>query len=715
MRVPQPTATRYSPAIDPAYDDFADSDDDSVLSFPSSYDPAGPSNNRSSRLSNAVSAKGKLPKGKMESVETPNSPVMNAAFGFTDSDDDSVSGLPALIEFGGPSTQFSPIPFKSIFAKGGSLTDEMKRVDKAIHIAGLGDPAKNWTSSPGFDERLERFQVLSKSLCEAEFDKQRRGDIKGACDNSKTTEKSISSKKQDGASVKKGTSTKKKWSTVKLVPSVTLGLPVTHTEESATTAPSVDANATPKSKWTWVNGKGAMMSWVPDRVLAPADHVPLNTDSHAHSHRQYPTPTTQELCEMSEPVSFDEFQRRASGSQFSRGKHEHEDIYYRPKCIGGWNGCDGHPKCTCMGSGPTTGYDFTDEIPNPGHAEKPRKILYNTGLHPEDLVNLQASRKIDYFLEFTNNELICKEASLFLRMCGANVKVAVTMYHNFGGLESAKRVLAAWSSVPGNEKVVKGPKLRDYPFFESRLDTSSSDDDYSTVPDLESITHKSPVDDDRHDAVKSPEPKAPVLSTYTVTYWATIESGDESAHIPIESNNVTGAEKAIIEGNNGMKKVWKWVHEKGFIGKVGLQDAFDLAQDMHGRDEPAQVFDKDELMKFSDEDFYAKFSGVEDHGYFKKAKSRCGSERDGWGEPHEQGTCSNIPWPFVPPRSRSSVSSRSWSPPSPERCPIPKKCSVPKKSPVPWEGPWETHWATPVPSEPTLSGWDVRTGNFAAY
>jgi len=30
-----------------------------------------------------------------------------------------------------------------------------------------------------------------------------------------------------------------------------------------------------------------------------------------------------------------------------------------------------------------------------------------------------------------------------------------------------------------------------------------------------------------------------------------------------------------------MKKVWKWVQEKGLDGKVSLQDAFELAKDVH--------------------------------------------------------------------------------------------------------------------------------------
>jgi hypothetical protein len=83
----------------------------------------------------------------------------------------------------------------------------------------------------------------------------------------------------------------------------------------------------------------------------------------------------------------------------------------------------------------------------------------------------------------------------------------------------------------------------------------------------------------------TPKPKPPVPTAYTVTYWATIESGDERVHIPVDSSNVSGLEKSIIEDSAGMKKVWKWIQEKSLSDKVGLQDAFDLAKDMHGKDE----------------------------------------------------------------------------------------------------------------------------------
>ena len=84
--------------------------------------------------------------------------------------------------------------------------------------------------------------------------------------------------------------------------------------------------------------------------------------------------------------------------------------------------------------------------------------------------------------------------------------------------------------------------------------------------------------------------KARVSTAYAVTYWVTIESGDTKFHIPVDSSNVSGSENAIIEGSTGMKKVWKWVQEKGLSDKVSLQDAFDLAKDMHGENEDENSF-----------------------------------------------------------------------------------------------------------------------------
>ncbi|KAH7079444.1 hypothetical protein FB567DRAFT_595443 [Paraphoma chrysanthemicola] len=76
-----------------------------------------------------------------------------------------------------------------------------------------------------------------------------------------------------------------------------------------------------------------------------------------------------------------------------------------------------------------------------------------------------------------------------------------------------------------------------------------------------------------------PADNAPVASKpYTVTYWATVECGDHITHIPMDSNNVTGFEKMILNGP--AKKVWKWVQDKGLVDSISLQDAYDLAKDM---------------------------------------------------------------------------------------------------------------------------------------
>jgi hypothetical protein len=79
------------------------------------------------------------------------------------------------------------------------------------------------------------------------------------------------------------------------------------------------------------------------------------------------------------------------------------------------------------------------------------------------------------------------------------------------------------------------------------------------------------------------KPANPAPKNYTVTYWATVECDDQTIHIPIDDNNISGPEKTILNGP--AKKVWKWVQEKGLSNKVGLQDAFDLAKDLHGDDE----------------------------------------------------------------------------------------------------------------------------------
>jgi hypothetical protein len=81
----------------------------------------------------------------------------------------------------------------------------------------------------------------------------------------------------------------------------------------------------------------------------------------------------------------------------------------------------------------------------------------------------------------------------------------------------------------------------------------------------------------------------PISKDFTVTYWATVESGKHTVHIPINAKDVCAPEKDII--NAGMKKVWKWVQDKKIQDKVTLQDAFDLAKDM--QPEPDDEYDSD--------------------------------------------------------------------------------------------------------------------------
>lgn len=65
----------------------------------------------------------------------------------------------------------------------------------------------------------------------------------------------------------------------------------------------------------------------------------------------------------------------------------------------------------------------------------------------------------------------------------------------------------------------------------------------------------------------------------TVTYQATIVSGGKQIQVPIDGKHVSGPKKSIID--SGLQKVWEWVHDKGLDDKIGLQDAFELAQAMH--------------------------------------------------------------------------------------------------------------------------------------
>jgi hypothetical protein len=112
------------------------------------------------------------------------------------------------------------------------------------------------------------------------------------------------------------------------------------------------------------------------------------------------------------------------------------------------------------------------------------------------------------------------------------------------------------------------------------------------------------------DTASASTPKAPVPGTYTVTCWAAIESGDKIFHVPVDRSNVSGPEMAIIEGSTGMKKVWKWVQEKGLVHTVSLQDAFDLAKDMHGEDENDQSVTEEPQVAQETSRSFSRYSDV---------------------------------------------------------------------------------------------------------
>lgn len=83
------------------------------------------------------------------------------------------------------------------------------------------------------------------------------------------------------------------------------------------------------------------------------------------------------------------------------------------------------------------------------------------------------------------------------------------------------------------------------------------------------------------DSASKPVPSA--MKPCFVTYWATVECDGQKINIPIDGSNVTGPEKTVLKG--GMKKVFKWVQEKGLCDKISLQDAFDLAMDINAGDD----------------------------------------------------------------------------------------------------------------------------------
>ncbi|KAF2703419.1 hypothetical protein K504DRAFT_177725 [Pleomassaria siparia CBS 279.74] len=81
----------------------------------------------------------------------------------------------------------------------------------------------------------------------------------------------------------------------------------------------------------------------------------------------------------------------------------------------------------------------------------------------------------------------------------------------------------------------------------------------------------------------SPPFVPPVSKNITVTYWATVESAGKKFNIPIDSNNVSGVEKTVI--NTDMKKVWEWVVKKGLEAQISLDGAYELAKEMHNKDD----------------------------------------------------------------------------------------------------------------------------------
>ncbi|KAJ5060708.1 hypothetical protein J3E74DRAFT_473903 [Bipolaris maydis] len=128
------------------------------------------------------------------------------------------------------------------------------------------------------------------------------------------------------------------------------------------------------------------------------------------------------------------------------------------------------------------------------------------------------------------------------------------------------------------------------------------------APGWEALNTTSVLDEQNtpDDTPDDSAPEVPEPTDYTVTYWATIEHEGQAVHIPIDSSNVSGPEKSIIEGSAGMNKVWKWVQEKGLTDKVSLQDAFDLAKDMQV-ESPAVEESREEESDGDDDSEYVPF------------------------------------------------------------------------------------------------------------
>jgi hypothetical protein len=66
----------------------------------------------------------------------------------------------------------------------------------------------------------------------------------------------------------------------------------------------------------------------------------------------------------------------------------------------------------------------------------------------------------------------------------------------------------------------------------------------------------------------------------TITYSVSVQAGGKTVNIPLNSKNISGVQKEVVNG--GMKKVWKWALERGLGNQIDLQDVYELAKDMHG-------------------------------------------------------------------------------------------------------------------------------------
>ena len=73
-----------------------------------------------------------------------------------------------------------------------------------------------------------------------------------------------------------------------------------------------------------------------------------------------------------------------------------------------------------------------------------------------------------------------------------------------------------------------------------------------------------------------------------VTYSATAEIGNHTINLPINHDDVSGREKAVMSTTT--PKVWEWVQEKKFGNIIDLQAVYDLASKIyHGSEEERGV------------------------------------------------------------------------------------------------------------------------------